>query len=481
MRNISVLFIGILLIVQFAVSAQPLPGKPLASSDTLKYYYEGELKLNKQNSLRISFLFKVLNDSVIDVCADSPDQFAFDIPVSRYYLTSDSLYCQIASVAASFSGNVVGDHFEGVFKQSGKKWNTTLFNKSERKVLIDLRPQIPQPPYKYAEKELEIEDKSGNAAPIMGTLTTPKSPKALLILVSGSGWQNRDEYIMGHSPFWVLSDFLSNAGYAVFRYDDRPMQLFKKSTTFDFVEDVDRIIAHFKQDNALKNVPVGVVGHSEGGLIAFMMAAKKRKVDFIISLAGCSEHISQVLLYQSEALLKLDTTITEEMRTASMNLNKKIYKALEDSKSADKFTKFYVAEIERYNEMMKKNSEEENILSQSEILSQLSALNSPWFRTLFSIYPEKYIRKINVPVLAMNGTKDLQVYYKTNLDILQKYLPENKYHKLISLNNLNHLFQEADTGSPYEYGKISQTFSPLAMNEILLWLNDLIENINKRK
>lgn len=479
MRYWCGLILGFLLWGQLAASAQKLPGKPLSSSDTLEYYYEGTLEVNKSTTLRLAFLFKVHNDSVLSVVADSRDQFSFDIPVTRYYLAEDSLYCKIASAAASFSGKVVGDHFEGVFKQRGMKRNITLFNKNERLLLTDLRPQIPQPPFSYTEKELEIEDESGKAAPIVGTLTTPQNPKALLLLVSGSGWQNRDEYIMGHSPFWVLSDFLSDAGYAVFRYDDRPAQLFATSTTFDFVEDVERIIRHFKQDDSLKNLPVGIVGHSEGGLIAFMVAAQKKKVDFIISLAGCSEHISQVLLYQAGAILKLDTTVAEEMRSASMSLNAKIYKALETSKSEKAFSEFYQDEVKNYNEAVVKAGREEYQLSQSDMIAQLASLNSPWFRKLFTIYPEKYIRKIKVPVLALNGTKDLQVYYKTNLALIQKYIPENQYHKFIPLENLNHLFQEAETGSPTEYGNIQQTFSPKAMEEMRSWLDNLIANTTK--
>lgn len=436
--------------------------------------WEGTLKVSKSDSLKVVLTLQFLNDSIVGAEFDSPDQYSYGIKTSSYKIKNDTLKVVSKQLAAYYIAVPQEDgSYKGVFTQRNNKYPLELYPISERPTLK--RPQEPKPPYNYTESELIIKDDYG-APLIKGTLTFPSKPlKGTIIMVSGSGWQDRDETIFGHKPFKVIADYLTQEGYAVYRYDDRASALFEKSTTLDFVSDVQRIVTYFKNNSVHKNAKIGLIGHSEGGLVAFMAAAENKNIDFIISMAGCSETFDKVLLFQAEIAAKSEGYSQKEIEE-TLEISSKIYKMLakEDSSAVviEKFKKI----VSDYTKNMSPEQKKRYSLTDLSVMQQSAVISSPWFMTLFKIYPEKYLKKIECPVYAINGEKDLQVNYATHLPIIKKYvLKKSSLNKVESFKNLNHLFQECETGMMDEYGKIEQTISPNVLNSMLLWLNNVCD------
>lgn len=446
----------------------------LAQTQPVEKTWEGSLKVSKSDSLKVVLTLQFLNDSLVGAEFDSPDQYSYGIKTSSYKIKNDTLKVVSKQINAYYIAVPQLDgSYKGFFTQRNNKYPLELYPISERPTLK--RPQEPKPPYNYTETELIIKDDYG-ASLIKGTLTFPSKPlKGTIILVSGSGWQDRDETIFGHKPFKVIADYLTKEGYAVFRYDDRATALFEKSTTLDFVSDVQRIVTYFKNNSAHKNAKIGLIGHSEGGLVAFMAAAENKNIDFIISMAGCSETFEKVLLYQAEIACKSEGYTQKEI-DESLEISSKIYKMLSKEDSSAVVIEKYKKIVADYTKNMTPEQRKRYDLTDLSIIQQSAVISSPWFITLFKIYPEKYIKKIECPVYAINGEKDTQVNYATHLPIIKKYvLKKSPLNKVESFKNLNHLFQECETGMLDEYGKIEQTISPNVLNCMLLWLNSVCD------
>lgn len=462
----NILILSLSFLILFSSFANQLYSQSLP----VEKCWEGYLKVAQNDSLKLGLALTFQNDSLIGAEFDSPDQYVYGIKTSSYKIVNDTLKVISKQIGAHFMGvlNENGDYV-GIFTQRNSKFNLSLLSIPERSILN--RPQEPKSPYLYSENQLVIKDDLGFPL-IKGTLTYPSKPlKATLILISGSGWQDRDETILGHKPFKVIADYLSNNGYAVFRYDDRLQSLFATSTTFDFVSDVQLIVNYFKTEPQHQDHKIGLLGHSEGGLVAFMAAAENPDIDFVISMAGCGEHFSKIILYQAEIHAK-NEGLTDQEVEETLKISNKIYQMLakEDSPklAIEKFHKI----VSDYTQKMSLDQKKRLGLTDSDILIKRSTISSPWFMTLFKIYPEKYLKKIDVPVYALNGEKDLQVNYATNLPIIQKRLSKKSpLNKIESIPNLNHLFQECETGLLDEYGKIEQTIDPKVLDRILLWLD----------
>ena len=436
--------------------------------------WQGILKISEKDSLKIVLTLSYQNDSLVNAEFDSPDQYVFGIKTSSFKIQNDTLKVVSKQISAHYIAvlNESGS-YEGIFTQRNSKKKLLLNPINERPTLN--RPQEPKEPYDYIEKELVIKDNYG-ASLIKGTLTFPsKSLKGTVILISGSGWQDRDESIFGHKPFKVIADFLTQAGYAVFRYDDRASTLFSKSTTHDFVSDVQLIVNYFKNDPKHNSHKIGLIGHSEGGLVAFMAAAENPKIDFLISMAGCSEHFSKIILHQAAIFARAEGFTDQEVKE-TIEISAKIYKMLSKEDSSSIAAKKYKEIVDDYSKKMTPQQRKKYSLTEADVLSQIGTITSPWFMNLFKIEPEKYLKKIECPVYAINGEKDFQVNYATNLPIIEKYISKkSEKSKVESFPNLNHLFQECETGLLDEYGKIEQTISPKVLNSILLWM-DLVCN-----
>lgn len=458
-----VLIYTIIVFAATAVSAQEIAG-----------YWEGKIAISKKDSLTIGVQVEYRNDTLY-VEMDSPDQYYVGAQASDIRFQDSTLSFRVSNIGLSFSGkyDAVTATFQGECVQHKIHLPCTLARGATRKVFR--RPQTPTPPYPYHTEDITFKNRAGKYPLILGTLTLPDStPKALVILISGSGWQDRDESICGHKPFAVLADTLTKAGYATFRYDDLPTAVFRKSTTYDFADAVELILDSLSLRPDLKYVKTGLLGHSEGSLVAFMVAAEDPRIQFTIHLGGVAQPFDEILLYQNIALSKASNTLSDKQIEYSTKINKDIYQIIKKSKDKDQC----LSKLETYwDKITAQLSEEEKIkfnLTPEGKIKLLQTFSSPWYFTLFHIDPIPYLKKVKMPVLAISGEKDLQVEAVAAQKNMRKYL-KDKYHFDLNtftiLKGDNHLLQPCTTGSIEEYGEIETTIDPLALDGIVRWLD----------
>lgn len=435
-------------------------------------YWQGELPISKQDSLTIGLYISQDGDSIIAEF-DSPEQYATGLPATVTHWDDSTLEIKSPSIHATFKGKLVsgGRELTGTFQQ-GAKLPLTLRKGFERTIIY--RPQTPKAPFPYREEEIGIKDASGKFNLINGTLTMPEGEvKALVILISGSGWQDRDETLFGHKPFWVIADHLTRNGFAVFRYDDYPANVFVKSTTFDFADGVTMILDSFARRAELGELPTGLLGHSEGSMIAEVVAARDSRVQFVITLGGVAQRTSDVLLYQVRALNEADGNLSTEEIENSVRLSESIYKILAKAKdpkqAAEQVSKEWDLICSRLNDQQK----EKYGFSPERKKATLAQVTSPWFFTFFHFDPKKYIKKIKCPFLAIGGEKDLQVDTKANNSLFLNYLPKKSTHTFVCVDQANHLLQPCTTGSNGEYGEIETTLRPEVLTLLTQWLNSI--------
>lgn len=391
----------------------------------------------------------VFNFSAEGCTLDSPAQGAKGIPAKWTPDASGKVSIQIPVINGSFEGKLTGDSIPGKFTQHGYSIPLTL-RRGEVKLN---RPQTPKPPYPYTTEEVSF--KNGDAV-LSGTLTLPENytkNTPVLVMVTGSGLQNRDEEAFGHKPFAVIADALARQGIATLRYDDRG---FGESTG----DVIGSTIDDFKNDAAAgigllrtRFKHVGVLGHSEGGTIAMMLAADKT-VDFAISLAGMTVTGKELLLRQNRDAL------------AGIGLSSDIVdiycRHLSDGMDAVIAGK----DPEPVNDTQLPAALNQNL---SKALQQFA---TPYMRSFIRLSAKDNLAKTSVPLLALNGTKDTQVDYVNNLAAV-KTLASSKPFTVKSYEGLNHFFQHAETGSVDEYGKIEETISPEVLSDIIAWIKAL--------
>lgn len=283
------------------------------------------------------------------------------------------------------------------------------------------RPQTPRPPFPYSTEDVTFTNDSAHAT-LAGTLTMPhgKEHPPVVLMVTGSGLQNRDEELMGHRPFAVIADYLARHGIASLRYDDRTFGQstggdVKNATTRDFAGDAKAGLAWLRQSGRFAKV--GILGHSEGGAIAFMLAAEGLP-DFIVSLAGPAVRGDSLLLAQNKALLG----------------------ALGSLMTIEKV---------RVNVLLAGNA---------------------WLRYYIDYDPQPDIARTHCPVMALNGSKDMQVIASQNLPALRRHLPTDSRHLIKEYAGLNHLFQHCQSGHPNEYATIEETIAEEVLQDITRWI-----------
>lgn len=466
MKKIGVLFCFMHLIFPFFASAQ------------IAGIWEGKLPVGT-DSLRLVLAVEQQGDSLWAEM-DSPDQYASGIEVNSISFQNDTLKLKSKSIGAAYQAvyNAKNEEIIGVFKQGGAKLPLTLHRVAERWKLN--RPQTPKEPFPYETEEVKLQFPHATLGqiPITGTLSYPSRKhefnNKLLILVSGSGWQDRDESIMGHKPFAVIADQLTRQGYAVFRYDDLPRAQYAKCTTHDFADVASFVVDYFKLFNEhFKQAKVGILGHSEGGTIAVMVAAKNKHVDFIISMAGMMTSAKATLLYQIEALNQHDTTLSLAEKEASVRISELLYNNIEKAKNIREATERCGKLLQEYSSDMTLEQQKRLKMTQQDIFITLRNIGSPWFYELFRLDQPKYLKKVKCPVLAMNGKKDMQVEWESNFLAMKMYLSPKCKLTTHAYEELNHLFQPCVTGSPSEYGEIEITISEEVLRDIENWLLSL--------
>lgn len=401
-----------------------LTGQAQVNSTTaLLGSWSGKLKVGAMSLTIVLHLDQV--DGNVKVSLDSPDQGAKGIPASKEYLSDDSVAVKIVSLGATYRARLKDGKLDGTFSQSGMSFPLEM----SKGIAEVKRPQMPKAPYPYETEEVTFRNEADGAT-LSGTLTWPvgynKNQKPVMVLfVSGSGQQNRDEEVMNHKPFLVIADYLARQGIATLRYDDRATGKsvggdVKNATTADFSRDALAGIDFLRSKKAFSKV--GILGHSEGGSIAFMLGSQK-KVDFIVSLAGPTVKGDTLLATQSNRILSLSG------QPATMT-------------------------VEKYRQTV-------------------ATMNQPWLNWFNDYDPTNDIRQIRCPIFALNGDRDCQVISTLCLPALRRLLQPSKKHLIKEYPSLNHLFQHCTTGLPDEYSQIEETISPEVLQDIAQWINSL--------
>ncbi len=436
--------------------------------------WNGALKV-QGTQLRLVFNI-TKTDSGISSTMDSPDQGAKGIPSTTTNFENSILKITIANAKIEYEGTFGKDNIiVGTFKQGGQSFPMNLSKEVIKKEKL-VRPQEPTKPYSYYSEDVTFENNKAGII-LAGTLTLPKKDGVfpVVILISGSGPQNRNEELLGHKPFLVLSDYLTKNGIAVLRYDDRGTAMskgdFQTATSADFATDVESAIAYLKTRKEINKKKICLIGHSEGGLIAPMVASKSKDVALIVLLAGTGIQGDRLLLLQQKLIGKASGISDEDLQKSEL-INRKVFDIVNKSNNLEQLNIDLTNYIKQSLTDNPNAAKPQGMSDDDFVKLQVNQIAKPWMQYFIKYNPAPVLEKVKCPVLAVNGEKDLQVPAKENLEAIKKALTKggNKRVTTKEFSNLNHLFQECKTGSPNEYATIEQTFSPTALTEILKWL-----------
>ena len=447
----------------------------------LEGLWVGTLKVNGVLELRVVLRAEREGDGPLVASVQSPDQTMHKFPVSDLSLEGDTLKFSGRALGASYEGTKepIGEGFAGTFKQGGAEFPLTLVKTD--KIEAPRRPQEPKPPFPYELEEVTYPNPEADLT-LAGTLTLPEGdgPFPAALLITGSGPQDRDETLLGHKPFWILADALTRRGIAVLRFDDRGTAkstgTFKGATTRDFASDAAAGVAFLRQHPKIDPARVGLIGHSEGGLVAPLVAADSEDVAFVVLIAGPGVPGSEILAAQSDLIGRAMGSSAEEVAKDVGYLKEAlaiiVAEADEEAASAQlrELAKRIVAGLDPA-ELKQVGGDESLIVARFEVL------NDAWFRFFLGHDPRPTLAKVACPVLAINGGTDLQVPPDENLAEVAKALESggNTDVTIRKLPGLNHLLQTSETGSPAEYAKIEETMAPAALEVIGDWI---VEKMN---
>lgn len=417
-------------------------------------------------AIQLRVVFHIVNtEDGLTATMDSPDQGQNGLPTTSVTRDGATLKIEAKGIGGVFEGKIAADlsSIDGKWSQGGATMPLVLKRVKDQAELERRRPQNPVKPYPYRDEEVSYDNKLQNVT-LAATLTIPqgKGPFPAVVLITGSGPQDRDESLLGHKPFLVLSDYLTRHGIAVLRADDRGVGkstgIFAKATTADFATDAEAGVAYLKTRPEVDLHKIGLIGHSEGGVIAPMVAARNKDVAFIVMMAGTGVPGDQILPAQGEAI---EVALGKSPEEAAKN-------------AAKEREMLILVETEKDDAVLQKELKEKMAgdVPEAQIGLQISQITSPWFRYFLTYDPATALRKLTCPVLAINGALDKQVLPSQNLPPIRKALQEsgNQHAEVDELPGLNHLFQTAKTGSPAEYAQIEETMSPVALDKIATWI-----------
>jgi fermentation-respiration switch protein FrsA (DUF1100 family) len=415
-------------------------------------------------TLRLVLHITAASDGRLGATLDSIDQNAKGIPVASITLKDGAIAMALPAINGSYEGRIGadGDTIDGTWTQTASL--PLVFRRvKDASVLIPKRPQNPVPPYPYREEAVTYSNATANLT-LAATLTVPTGagPFPAVLLISGSGPQDRDESLMGHRPFLVLADYLTRNGIAVLRADDRGVGKstgnYAMATTADFASDAEAGVAYLMTRAEVNKKKVGLVGHSEGGIIAPIIGARNAAVAFMVLLAGSGVAGDEVIVAQASLIAEASGASREMAEANARNLRSildVVKREGDDTAVAAKAREVYGGNLPPAAE------------------AQLKMLTMPWFRYFISYDPAPTLRRLTQPVLAMNGERDLQVPSKPNLDAIRAALTAggNTRIEIVEMPGLNHLFQTAKTGAPAEYGVIEETMAPAVLEKIARWIS----------
>lgn len=443
------------------------------------YLGSWEGHLDKVN-LKLIFHFEKDANGKITAKLDSPDQNALGIPMDTVIINAEGIYTAFSKAGMSYKGKLINDNMlEGTFLQ-GTSFTLNLTRiQSTSKIKSQDKPQTPKPPYDYKKEDVVFESKQAGVH-LAGTITKPSGDKKYpaVILISGSGPQNRDEQLGAHKPFAVIADHLTKKGFLVLRYDDRGVEKssgdFNAATSLDFSKDAAGAVQYLRSRNDVDIKQIGLLGHSEGGMIA-PIVAQTEPIAFVILLAGPGIPVIDLMAEQNTAYLQ-----SEGMPEAAAIAYGKLYKSMAQQILTSKDTLGLQHKIEK---LIYSTPELPQILNQDVVQAEtvssvardlIQAFQTDWYKYFMKFDPQPYLQKLKMPVLALNGEKDIQVLSKSNLNGIRTAL-KNGHPKseVVEMEGLNHLFQTCKDCKFKEYFELEETISVSVLDKITEWLQKI--------
>jgi len=468
----AAIVLGLAALAGRAADNEPPKGleKPLSGT------WYGPLKMGAIE-LRLGLVITAKPDGTYGGILDSLDQGAKDIPMDEVTLKDKAVSFTIKPLTITYEGTLSEDgrSIKGDFKQLGSVLPLT-FQRTEKRV-ENSRPQHPRKPYPYVEEDVSYQSGKGDIR-LAGTLTKPNGdgPFPAVLLITGSGAQDRDETLLGHKPFLVLADHLTRRGVAVLRLDDRGVGgstgVLTDATTDDLAGDVLAGVEYLKRRKDVLAERIGLIGHSEGGMVAPLVASRSTDVAFIVLLAAPGVGGEEVLLQQLGLVLKAEGQVSDEDLAKARERQRRIFAIVKEETDGEAIqTKLLQLEREEVAKLSEAERREYANL-EAQAAAQLKMLAMPWFRSFLRYDPRPTLAKVTCPVLALNGQNDVQVAPKENLSAIEAALKSgsNKDVTVKELPGLNHLFQHSRTGAVSEYGRIEETFAVQALEEISDWV-----------
>ena len=456
MRTLVFLLAGLAL--SSSLSAQDISGA-----------WHGKLSL-PTGSLTIVFHISQTEQDVYVTTLDSPDQGANGIKTQTTSFNDSTLIIQIPVIHASYKGKLNSDNtINGTFTQG----MPLPLNLKKGEASRPKRPQEPQPPFPYRSEEVTVRNER-DGINLAGTLTLPEKGTKFpaVVMVTGSGAQNRDEEIMGHKPFFVIADYLTRNGIAVLRCDDRGTAASQgthaTATNEDFATDTEAMVNYLRSRKEINAKKIGIIGHSAGGIIAFIVAKKDPSIAFVVSLAGAGVRGDSLMLKQVELISKsqgMPDAVWQGMKPSIRNR----YAILQQTdKTPEELQKELYADVTKT--MSPEQLKDLNTIQQ--LSAQISSMTSPWYLHFIRYDPAQDLKKLKCPVLALNGEKDIQVDAAMNLAAIQERITGNgnKNVTVKAYPNLNHLFQTCKKGTLAEYGQLEETINPEVLKDIIEWI-----------
>ena len=457
----KIIFIVIVLVLGISASY---------AEDRVAGHWEGHIEIPGQPiAVKVNF---AIDESDWRGTIDIPAQGAKGLPLSEIHVAEEGegmrVKFSIRGVPGNptFDGTLQGGVINGTFSQGGVTFGFRL----SREIVSDpVRPQEPKPPFPYQIEEVAFQNGDINLA---GTLTVPQGdgPFPAVLLISGSGLQDRDETVFGHKPFWVLADHLSRAGIAVLRVDDpgigKSTPHPEPPTTADFATDVEAGVTFLKRDDRIGTV--GLIGHSEGGIIAAIVASRRDDIGFVVLMAGPGVPGAELLLKQNERIFD-GMGIVGERKETLLTLLDRLFTTLTSDMTEDEMR-------QQVDEIVRKQFEINGIppaqQDETQVQAAVEQVLNPWMRYFLAFDPRPALEATRVPVLALNGELDVQVDAEQNLTAIDAALEKGGNHN-VTLHRLpkhNHLFQRAKTGLINEYAVIEETISPEVLDLIRDWI-----------
>lgn len=434
--------------------------------------WNGKLQFPGQQ-LRLVLHLELDEEGAWKASLDSPDQGAFGMPADSVRISGDSVLVTMTDIRAEYAGVKKGETIQGTFSQGGMRFKLELGREA---IAGPARPQTPQPPFPYREDSV-VFFSGPDSIRLAGTLTLPEGPGPFpaAILITGSGPQDRNEMLFSHQPFWVIADHFTRQGIAVLRYDERGVGEssgdFSAATSLDFSHDAEAAFDFLLKDARIDSKKIGLVGHSEGGLVAPMVAARRTEVAFAILMAGPGLPGMEVIVGQ-EAKMLTGRGVSQETIRHWEQTKALAFAWLDKTRGEEDFSDSVDAHAAEILKPLTVSDRMALGVRPDQLGKELGPIASPWFRYFLAYDPIPTLKAVKCPILALNGDKDVQVLPDENMGPIEAVLREQGEPRSLAKRypELNHLFQTAKTGMPEEYGQIEETIAPEVLADMSAWI-----------